>query len=116
MALYETTFIVRQDVSVTNAQKVQEHFVDIIAKNGGKVVKQEYWGLKDLAYVIKKNKKGHYILFIIDASFETMQEFERLMSLHEDVIRSMTLKIDSVPEGPSIMLKSHDEEEETENA
>ena len=106
MALYEHVFISRQDLSNTQAEGLIEHFGAILSDNGGKVVDTEYWGLKTMAYKINKNRKGHYAFVRSDAPTEAVQEMERLMRLHEDVMRVMTIKVDAHEEGPSVVLQS----------
>ena len=109
MALYENIFIVRQDVSSAQVDAITDSFEEIIFGLGGSVAKREYWGLRTLAYRIKKNKKGHYVLFNIDAPSEAVNELGRQMRLHEDVLRELTIRLDSFPETPSpIMLTKSD--------
>lgn len=109
MALYENIFIVRQDVSSAQVDAITDSFEEIISGLGGSVAKREYWGLRTLAYRIKKNKKGHYVLFNIDAPSEAVSELGRQMRLHEDVLRELTIRLDSFPETPSpIMLTKGD--------
>ncbi len=109
MALYENIFIVRQDVSSTQVDAITDSFEEIIREHGGSVAKREYWGLRTLAYRIKKNKKGHYVLFNIDAPSEAVQELARQMRLHEDILRELTVRLESLPEAPSpIMLTKGD--------
>ncbi len=112
MSLYESVFIARQDVSVQDVEKLTEKFSKIITDMKGSVVKKEYWGLKTLAYILKKNRKGHYVMFNLDASHEAMKELERQFRLSEDVIRCMTLKVSNVDkEAPSIMMKTGERSE-----
>ena len=101
MALYENIFIVRQDVSSTQVDAITDSFEEIVTGLGGSVAKREYWGLRTLAYRIKKNKKGHYVLFNIDAPHDAISELGRQMRLHEDVLRELTIRLDSFPETPS---------------
>jgi len=106
MALYEHTFIARQDLSNAQAESLIEHFGAILADNGGKIVQQEYWGLKTMAYKINKNRKGHYAFLKTDAPSAAVQEMERLMRLHDDVMRILTIKVDAHEEGPSVVLQA----------
>jgi small subunit ribosomal protein S6 len=109
MALYENIFIVRQDVSSAQVDAITDGFEEIVTGLGGSVAKREYWGLRTLAYRIKKNKKGHYVLLDIDAPTEAVNELARQMRLHEDVLRELTIRLDSFPETPSpIMLTKGD--------
>ena len=106
MSLYEHVFISRQDLSISQAEGLIEHFSTILSENGGKVLSQEYWGLKTMAYKINKNRKGHYVLLKSDSSSEAVQEMERLMRLHEDVMRVMTIKVKIHEDGPSAVMQS----------
>jgi small subunit ribosomal protein S6 len=106
MALYEHVFLCRQDLSTTQAEGLITHFSQILKDNGGTIVDQEYWGLKTLAYKINKNRKGHYALIKSDSPSVAVQEMERLMRLHEDVMRIMTIKVDEHEEGPSTVLQA----------
>jgi len=106
MALYEHVFIARQDVSAQQVDALTEEFKAIIDSNGGSVAKSEYWGIKTLAYKIKKNRKGHYTLLNIDAPHPAVAEMERQMGLHDDVLRFITLRVDEHEEGPSAMMQS----------
>lgn len=109
MPLYEHVFIARQDVSAQQVESLTEQFSNVITENGGKITKGEYWGLKNLAYKVKKNRKGHYQLMNIDAPHAAVAEMERQMSLNEDVLRHMTLRVDAHEEGPSAMMQSRGE-------
>ncbi len=111
MALYEHIFIVRQDTSHQRVEELTKEFSEIITKNGGEIKKTEFWGLRTLAYKIKKNKKGHYTLMNIDASSSALKEMENSMLLNEDVIRSLSIKVSKLEEGPSVMMKSKDDKE-----
>ncbi len=109
MALYESVFITRQDISSSQAEALVDSFAEIVANSGGSVPKKEYWGLRNLAYRIKKNRKGHYALLNIDAPPAAITEMERNMRLNEDVLRFMTVRVDELDEGPSPVLRSRDE-------
>ncbi|MFT4151191.1 MAG: 30S ribosomal protein S6 [Paracoccaceae bacterium] len=111
MPLYEHVFISRQDLSSAQAEGLVEHFSTVIADNGGKVVENEYWGVKTMAYKINKNRKGHYAYLKTDAPAAAVQEMERLMRLHDDVMRVLTIKVDKHAEGPSIQMQKRDERE-----
>ncbi|PZX17729.1 small subunit ribosomal protein S6 [Palleronia aestuarii] len=112
MPLYEHVFISRQDLSNTQAEGLIEHFGTILADNDGTLVESEYWGVKTMAYKINKNRKGHYAYLRTNAPATAVQEMERLMRLHDDVMRVMTIKVDSHEEGPSIQMQKRDEREE----
>lgn len=112
MPLYESVFIARQDISAAQVDSLADSFANIIAERGGQVKKKEYWGLKNLAYRIKKNRKGHYTLFNIDAPASAVQEMERNMRLNEDVLRYLTVRVEELEEGPSAMLQSRHRDRE----
>ena len=111
MPLYEHVFISRQDLSNAQAEGLIEHFSTVLADNGGKVVEHEYWGVKTMAYRINKNRKGHYALLRSDAPPAAVQEMERLMRLHDDVMRVLTVKVEKHEEGPSAQMQKRDERE-----
>ncbi|MBO6503519.1 MAG: 30S ribosomal protein S6 [Kordiimonadaceae bacterium] len=111
MALYEHVFIARQDVSNTQVESITADFSKIIEENGGKVAKNEYWGLKTLAYRIKKNRKGHYVLLNVDAPHAAVAEMERQARLNEDILRFMTVRVEELEEGPSIVLRAKADKE-----
>ncbi len=106
MPLYENVFIARQDVSSQQVDTMTEEFTKLVSDNGGEVAKTEYWGVRGLTYRIKKNRKGHYVLMNLDAPSDAVQELERNMRIHEDVIRYMTVRVDELEEGPSAMMQS----------
>ncbi|MGQ0565927.1 MAG: 30S ribosomal protein S6 [Gemmobacter sp.] len=109
MPLYEHVFIARQDLSSTQAEGLVEHFSAVLSDNGGAVVDKEYWGVKTMAYKINKNRKGHYAFLKTDAPSAAVQEMERLMRLHDDVMRVLTIKVDKHGEGPSIQMQKRDD-------
>ena len=104
MPYYESVFIARPDISTVQVDDLTESLTSIVGENGGTVTKNEYWGLKNLAYRIKKNRKGHYTLMNIDAPAGAISELERNMRINEDVLRFMTIRVDELDENPSIML------------
>lgn len=105
MSLYEHILIARQDITQGQAEAIAEQTKAVIEEKGGKVTKQEYWGLKTLAYRMKKNRKGHMMLLNIDAPSEAIQEVERRLRLHEDVLRYLTVAVEELEEGPSVMMR-----------
>lgn len=111
MAFYEHTMLARQDVSAQQVETLVEQFKGVIEANGGKVTKTEYWGVKTLAYRIKKNRKAHYSLLNIDAPAAAVAEMERQMTISEDVLRFMTIRVEELEEGQSAMLQKRDREE-----
>ncbi len=112
MPLYEHVFISRQDLSNTQAEGLIEHFGTVLADNGGKMVDHEYWGIKTMAYKINKNRKGHYAYLRSDAPAPAVQEMERLMRLHEDVMRVLTIKVDEHAALPSAQMQKRDERDD----
>ena len=106
MSLYECVLIARQDISNTQVEALIETFAGVIAEQGGNVSKKEYWGLKNLAYRIKKNRKGHYALLNIDAPAAAVKEMERTMSINEDILRYLTIRVEELEEGPSAAMQS----------
>ena len=109
MPLYEHVFISRQDLSGAQAEGLVEHFGKILVDNGGNVIESEYWGLKTMAYKINKNRKGHYAFMKTDSKANAVQEMERLMRLHEDVMRIMTIKVEEHKEGPSVQMQKRED-------
>lgn len=109
MTTYEHVFIARQDVSPQQVDALVEAFKSVITEGGGQVGKTEYWGLRNMAYRIRKNRKGHYVLMNIDAAPAAVKEMERQMGIHEDVLRFMTLRTEAMDEKPSAMMQSRDD-------
>lgn len=105
MAFYESVFIARQDLSVPQVEALTDAFSKVVESTGGKVAKKEYWGLRSLSFRIKKNRKGHYTLFNLDAPAAAVQELERQMRINEDVLRYLTVRVEALEEGPSTMLQ-----------
>jgi len=105
MPYYESVLIARQDLSNQQAEALAEQFAGVITNGGGKVAKTEYWGLKSLAYRIKKNRKGHYLQLTIDAPAAAVQEMERQMRLNEDLLRHLTLRTEELDLEPSVMMQ-----------
>jgi small subunit ribosomal protein S6 len=106
MALYEHVFLARQDISPQQVEALTDSYKSVIADNGGSVGKTEYWGLKSLTYKIKKSRKAHFTLMNIDAPAAAVAEMERQMSLSDDIIRHLTLKVEAHEDGPSVMMRS----------
>jgi len=111
MALYEHTFLARQDISAQQADALTEQFKGVLEENGGTVAKVENWGLKTSAYRIQKNRKCHYIHMNVDASPAAVAEMERQMRIHEDILRYMTIRVEEHEEGPSAMMKKSDRDD-----
>lgn len=106
MAFYETVFIARQELSATQVEALAAHLTDIITQGQGEMAKTEFCGLRTLAYSIKKNRKGHYVLFNINAPSAAVKEMERQMRLNEDILRFLTLKLDKLDSNPSPLMQS----------
>ena len=109
MRLYESVFIARQDITAAQVESMADEFANIITSAGGSIKKREYWGLRSLAYRIKKNRKGHYIMFNIETGPEALAEYERVIGLNEDVLRFLNIRIDEVEDGPSIIIQAKSE-------
>ena len=112
MTLYENVFIARQDISGQQVDALADTFTQLIAENGGEVKKREYWGLRNLSYRMRKNRKGHYVLMNIAAPPAAIAELERTMRINEDVIRYLTLRVDQHEEGPSAVMQSRGSRDE----
>ncbi|HEU4986937.1 MAG TPA: 30S ribosomal protein S6 [Rhizobiaceae bacterium] len=109
MALYEHVFLARQDLSQQQVDALLEQYKGVIEAGGGKVGRVENWGLKSLAYRIKKNRKAYFTLMDIDAPSEAVKEVERQMGLSEDILRFMTIRVEQHEEGPSAMMQKRDD-------
>jgi small subunit ribosomal protein S6 len=106
MPFYENVFIARQDISGAQVDALADGFAQLIADNGGEVKKREYWGLRNLAYRMRKNRKGHYVLMNLAAPPGVVAELERTMRINEDVLRYLTIRVDTLDEGPSAIMQS----------
>ena len=105
MAFYECTFIARHDMSPADVTKLSEQYQSVITDNGGKVIKTEQWGLRSLAYKINKAGKGHYVYFGLDCPHAALAEMERQMRLSEDVIRTLSVRVDAMDKAPTVVMK-----------
>ncbi len=112
MNLYEHVFILRQDISNTQVDEIMDNFDKVLTENKGTVLDKEYWGMKTLSYKINKNRKGHYCFFKSNSPWEAVKEMERLMKIHEDVLRVLTVKVTKHQEGPSVMLQAKSRSDE----
>lgn len=101
MPLYETIFITRQEVSLNDVEKFTANFSKFLTDNGGTVVKTEQWGLRDLAYPIKKSNKAYYTMLAIDSPYGAVKEMEARLALSEDVLRYVTIKVEKISKNPS---------------
>ena len=111
MALYEHIYLARQDVSPQQVEEMTNALTAVLVAGGGKVTKNEYWGLKSLSYRIQKNRKAHFTLLNIDAPPAAVAEVERQERLNEDVIRFLTIRVEEHEEGPSAMLRKSDRDD-----
>jgi small subunit ribosomal protein S6 len=111
MPLYEHVFLARQDISSQQVESLVDHFKSVVAENGGEVGKVEYWGLKSIAYRLRKNRKAHYALMNITAPGDAIAEMERQMRINEDVLRYLTIRVDEHEEGPSAMMQKRDRDD-----
>lgn len=115
MPLYECVFIARNDVSQQQVDAIADSLTTLITEHGGEVKKREYWGLRGLAYRVKKNRKGHYMLLGIDAPAPAIHELERQLGLNEDVLREMTTRVEEInAEEPSAILAKRGEDRDRE--
>lgn len=105
MRFYECVFVARQDVTGVQVENMAKTYTNIIKDGGGQVGKIEFCGLRALAYPIKKNKKGHYVLMNVTAKPETVAEVERQMKLNEDMLRFLTIKVDALDDNPSALMQ-----------
>jgi small subunit ribosomal protein S6 len=112
MPLYEHVYMARQDVTAQQVETMTEAFKGIVEGLGGKIEKVEYWGVKTLAYRIKKNRKAHFSLLNINAPAAAITEMERQMHINEDVLRFMTIRVDELEEGPSAMMQKRDRDDD----
>ena len=106
MSFYECVFIARQDTAVSEVQKLADKFVDIFQEYGCRLIKKESWGLRGLTYVIKKNKKGHYIMLGIDGNAKGIAEFERNCKINEDILKFICVKVEELDDSPSAMMQA----------
>lgn len=111
MAFYENVFIARQDLAQAQVDALADQFTATLKELGGEVKKREYWGLRSLTFRIKKNRKAHYLLLCIDAPAKAIAEMERQMGLSEDILRHLTVRVETIDEAPSAMMQKRDERE-----
>ena len=110
MAFYESVFIIRQDVSSSDVDKITNDVTKIIVDNGGEVIRTEYWGLRTLAYKIGNNKKGHYVFLGLSTTHSVINEVERKMKLNENIIRFINISVDAISSESSAILRSKNSE------
>jgi small subunit ribosomal protein S6 len=111
MPLYEHVFLARQDASAQQVEDLTKQFQGVVEGLGGKVTKNEYWGVKSLSFRVRKNRKAHFTLLNLDAPPAAISEIERQERLNEDVLRFMTVRVDELEEGPSVMMRKADRDE-----
>jgi small subunit ribosomal protein S6 len=114
MPLYETVLIARNDLTQAQVEAITDQITVTLAEQGGEVKKREYWGLRGLAYRIKKNRKGHYMLLGLDCPAAAEQELARQLGLNEDILRHMTLRIETIDEAPSAILAKRGDDRDRE--
>jgi small subunit ribosomal protein S6 len=110
MPMYEHVFLARQDLSQAQVDALAQTATEIVEQNEGKVTKTETWGLRNLAYKIQKNRKAHFVLLNIEAPAAVVAELERQTSINEDIIRYLTVRVDELESGPSVMMRKQDRE------
>ena len=106
MPLYEITYIVRQELTENDVEKITGELTKLLEKEGGKVVKSEYWGLRAFAYEMKKARRGHYELIAVDAPAAAVKELERNMRLHENITRFLTVRVEKISREPSPIMQA----------
>jgi small subunit ribosomal protein S6 len=111
MPLYEHIFLARQDVTAQQVETMADQFKGVIEAGGGKVEKTEMWGVKSLAYRIKKNRKAHFAMFNLDSPPAAVAEMERQMRINEDILRFITIRVDALETEPSVMMQKRDRDE-----
>ena len=111
MALYEHIYLARQDLTAQQSEALTEQFKTIVTGLGGTIGKVEYWGVKSLAYRIKKNRKAHFTLINVDAPPAALAEAERPWSISEDILRFLTIRVEALEDGPSAMLRKRDDDD-----
>jgi small subunit ribosomal protein S6 len=112
MPLYEHVYLARQDVSAQQVEELTAQFTGVVEQLGGKVTKNEYWGVKSLTFRIRKNRKAHFTLLNIDAPSAAITEIERQERINEDILRYLTIRVDELEEGPSAMMRKADRDRE----
>ena len=111
MPLYEHVFLARQDVTPQQVEALVDQYKGVVEANGGSVAKTEMWGVKSLAYRIKKNRKAHFAMLNLDAPPAAVNEMERQMRINEDILRFMTLRVDALETEPSVMMQKRERDE-----
>jgi small subunit ribosomal protein S6 len=112
MPLYECVLIARNDATQQQVDALADQITAGMEAAGGAVKKREYWGLRNLAYRIKKNRKGHYLLLGLDALPPAVNEMERQLRINEDVLRFLTIRVPAIEEAPSAILSRRSDDRE----
>jgi len=112
MSLYECVFIARQDIAQPQVDALADQFAGVLTSLGGEVKKREYWGLRNIAFRINKNRKGHYLLFNISAPHAAIKEMERQMNINEDILRYLTVRVEELEEGPSAVMQAKNQRDD----
>lgn len=115
MNVYETVFMTRPDLSDSQIKALTDKYTKLIADNGGKVLKTEDWGVRNLAYRINKNRKARYVLVEYNADGTFLSEIERLMGIEEDIMRSLNVRLDAASEGPSVVMQKSNDSDQDDN-
>ena len=110
MSLYESIFVLSSNLTEKLAEEKVSKYEDMATKNGGKILKKEYWGLRNLAYKIKKNSKGHYFFYNLETSYSNIQEISQKLKIDEDHLRFLNIKIKEVSKESSLIYKKSKEE------
>jgi small subunit ribosomal protein S6 len=105
MRFYETVFVARQDLTPAQVEGLAQQYTNVIRQHGGEVTKTEFCGLRSLAYMIKKNKKGHYVLLNIHSKADAIAEIERQMAINEDILRYLTIRVKELDNTPSALMQ-----------
>ncbi len=116
MAFYECTFVTRPDFSRADVQKLTDSLSKFVTDGKGSIIKSEYWGLRQLAYKINKMSKGHYTMIGIECDAATLKELERNMGINEDIIRTLTVRVDAMDANPTVMMQSKSDSYETNSS
>lgn len=111
MAFYESVLVFRGDLTESQAKEKATKFTEIIKELKGSVKSTEFWGLKNLAYIIRKNKRAHYVMMNIEIDGAQITEYERRMRIDEDVIRFLNVRVEKLSDTPSVMMRKPDTEE-----
>jgi small subunit ribosomal protein S6 len=114
MPLYEHVYLARQDVTAQQVDDITAQYRNVIEQMGGKVTKTEYWGVKSLAYRIRKNRKAHFTLLNLEAPPAALAEIERQERLNEEVLRYLTIRVNTHEDGPSAMMRKADRDRDRE--